>query len=122
LIVESDLAKHQILRTLSYRTSSWILMATQEAAQTVMELSRLHDLTPKQISDSIRTLVDIGMIAPIKSPGSADRHAYRSTLRRVNVSVGSRGLVMDVELNSDLPRHSLDRFVSLARAPALECS
>jgi predicted transcriptional regulator len=122
MIVESDLAKHQILKTLSYRTSSWIIIATQETPQTVMELSRLHDLTPKQVSDSIRTLVDIGMIAPIKSPGSADGHAYRSTLRRVNVSVGSHGLVMDVELNLDLPRRSLERFVSLARTPALECS
>jgi predicted transcriptional regulator len=117
MIVESDLAKHQILKTLSYRTSSWIIVATQEAPQTVMELSRLHDLTPKQVSDSIRTLVDIGMIAPIRAPGSADGHAYRSTLRNVNVTLGSHGLVMDVELNSGLPRHSLERFVSLARTP-----
>ncbi len=105
-------AKQEILTVLADRICVRILQATQERPRSILELSQLQNITPATITDSIRGMIEAGIVSPIKSPGSAEGYRYRATIRSADVTLTGTGLEINVEINADIPNHVLKRFLA----------
>ena len=103
LIVNDKPAKQRVLAVLSDKYSRKILSATVDEPLSAFEISKDYDIPITTVYRRIKKLVDVGLVAAVKSGRTTDGKRYdlyRSLLLRVDVSFEDGNIRMDATVNT----------------------
>jgi hypothetical protein len=115
LIVSNEVAKRGILSMLGDDLSMKILAATNQTSMSLLRMSKQFGASLENLDRKLGELLDIGLIAAIKSPGSERGLVYRSLLDHVTVRFEYEGVNVEVVINRHVSLKTAGKLVHTTR-------
>ena len=114
VIVEDESVKKEILSILSDNVSLGILSQNQTPASPLALIKQLN-IPLESLEAKVRELLDMGLLATVKSPGSTSGSAYRSLIHQINIRLEPQGISVILRICGSVSPKAARSLLSISR-------
>jgi hypothetical protein len=115
LAVQDEVVKQRILAALADETSRRILADATQNQMSLLVMSKRYQVPAEKIDQRLTELLEIGLLAVVKTAGTSNGLAYRSLVDQVNMRLSPEGVSVHLGVNGTVSSREMRGLLQVSR-------
>ena len=107
--------KQRILAALADETSRRILADATQNQMSLLVMSKRYQVPAEKIDQRLTELLEIGLLAVVKTAGTSNGLAYRSLVDQVNMRLSPEGVSVHLGVNGTVSSREMRGLLQVSR-------